>query len=50
LGFTGTSIWIDPERMLGHVILSNATKIHWYDKQGLNDLRRAIGQEVWSGI
>jgi CubicO group peptidase (beta-lactamase class C family) len=50
LGFTGTSIWIDPERMLGHVILSNATKIHWYDKQGLNDLRRAVGQAVWSGI
>jgi hypothetical protein len=50
LGFTGTSIWIDPERMLGHVILSNATKMHWYDKQGLNDLRRAVGQVVWSGI
>jgi CubicO group peptidase (beta-lactamase class C family) len=47
LGFTGTSIWIDPEKMLGHVILSNATKYHWYDKHGLNDLRRAIGEEVW---
>lgn len=48
LGFTGTSIWIDPDRMLGHVILSNATKYHWYDKAGLNDLRRAIGEKVWS--
>lgn len=47
LGFTGTSIWIDPDKMLGHVILSNATKYHWYDKAGLNDLRRAIGEEVW---
>lgn len=47
LGFTGTSIWIDPDQMKGHVILSNATKIHWYDKQGLNDLRRAVGEEVW---
>lgn len=47
LGFTGTSIWIDPDKMLGHVILSNATKIHWYDKQGLNDLRRAVGETVW---
>jgi CubicO group peptidase (beta-lactamase class C family) len=47
LGFTGTSIWIDPDKMLGHVILSNAVKIHWYEKQGLNDLRRAIGEAVW---
>lgn len=47
LGFTGTSIWIDAEKMLGHVILSNATKYHWYDKQGLNDLRRAVGEEIW---
>ena len=49
LGFTGTSIWIDPDRMLGHVILSNATKYYWYEKQGLNDIRRAIGELVWSG-
>ena len=50
LGFTGTSIWIDPDKMIGHVILSNATKLHWYDKQGLNDLRRAVGEAAWSGI
>ena len=48
LGFTGTSIWIDPDKMLGHVILSNATKYHWYNKTGLNDLRRDIGEEVWN--
>lgn len=47
LGFTGTSIWIDPDRKLGHVILSNATKNFWYKKQELNDLRRAIGEIVW---
>lgn len=47
LGFTGTSIWIDPDKNLGHVILSNATKYYWYDKVGLNDLRKAIGEEVW---
>lgn len=47
LGFTGTSIWIDPERNRGHVILSNATKEHWYNKQALNDLRKAIGELVW---
>ena len=48
LGFTGTSIWIDPDSGLGHVILSNATKYYWYDKVGLNDLRRAVGEKVWS--
>ncbi len=47
LGFTGQSIWIDPERRLGHVILSNATKYSWFDKQGLNDIRRAVGEKVW---
>jgi CubicO group peptidase (beta-lactamase class C family) len=47
LGFTGTSIWIDPDKQRGHVILSNATKYYWYEKAGLNDLRRAIGECVW---
>jgi hypothetical protein len=47
LGFTGTSVWVDPERMRGHVILSNATKHFWYEKQGLNDIRRSVGQLVW---
>lgn len=47
LGFTGCSVWIDAEKMKGHVILTNAVKDHWFDKQVLNDLRRAIGEEVW---
>jgi hypothetical protein len=50
LGFTGTSIWIDPDRMQGHVILSNAVKNHWFDKANLNDLRRAVGELVWQGL
>lgn len=50
LGFTGTSIWIDPDKMLGHLILSNATKHHWFDKANLNDIRRAIGETVWKGV
>lgn len=49
LGFTGTSIWIDPDKMIGHVILSNATKYHWFNKSNLNDIRRAIGELVWQG-
>lgn len=48
LGFTGTSIWIDSAKRLGHVILTNSTKEYWYDKQGLNDLRRHVGQTLWS--
>lgn len=48
LGFTGTSVWIDAEKMRGHVILSNATRDGWYCKEGLNDIRRLIGEEVWS--
>jgi hypothetical protein len=48
LGFTGNSIWIDAEKMLGHVILSNTTKHHWFDKEVLNDLRRGLGARVWA--
>ncbi len=48
LGFTGTSIWIDPEKRLGHVILSNATQNYWYDRDGISELRRIIGQWVWT--
>ncbi len=47
LGFTGTSVWIDADRKRGHVILSNATRDGWYLKEGLNELRRAIGELVW---
>ena len=47
LGFTGTSIWIDSVKKLGHVILSNATKNYWYDKKSLNIYRRNLGKLVW---
>jgi hypothetical protein len=50
LGFTGTSIWIDPDRMLGHVILSNTVKYHWFDKANLNDMRRAVGELIWQEL
>lgn len=48
LGFTGTSVWIDPDQMIGHVILSNATRQHWYDKTNLNLFRREVGRLVWN--
>jgi CubicO group peptidase (beta-lactamase class C family) len=49
LGFTGTSVWIDADKRKGHVILSNTTRDGWYCKDGLNEMRRAIGECVWKG-
>lgn len=48
LGFTGTSIWIDPKTLIGHVILTNATQNYWYQREGLSELRQIIGQWIWS--
>lgn len=50
LGFTGTSLWIDLEKMKGIVILSNATKYYWYDKEGINNIRRTLGNLYWQNI
>lgn len=47
LGFTGTSFWIDPQLLKGHVILSNATQNPGYAREKLNHIRREIGQTVW---
>jgi CubicO group peptidase (beta-lactamase class C family) len=48
LGFTGTSVWIDLKAGRGHILLSNATERHWYEREKLNYLRRALGQMVWN--
>lgn len=48
LGFTGTSIWIDPKKKLGWVLLTNATKEYWFERKKLNQLRRKSGELVWS--
>ncbi|EQC45850.1 putative beta-lactamase [Bacteriovorax sp. BSW11_IV] len=48
LGFTGTSFWIDGEKKLGHVLLTNETKKYWYDRARLNELRRNLGQMVFN--
>jgi len=47
LGFTGTSIWIDPQRCLGYVLLTNATKSYWFDKKDLNEFRKNLGSKIW---
>jgi CubicO group peptidase (beta-lactamase class C family) len=46
-GFTGTSFWIDIEKMKGAVLLTNATQSYWYDRNGLNALRKAMGAAIW---
>jgi CubicO group peptidase (beta-lactamase class C family) len=47
LGFTGTSVWIDAQKQRGHVILSNATRDGWYQKEELNQFRRSLGEVIW---
>lgn len=48
LGFTGTSFWIDPESKKGVVLLTNVTQNYWYNREGLNKLRRNLASIVWS--
>tara|TARA_B100000029_G_scaffold267151_1_gene262942 strand:+ start:363 stop:1289 length:927 start_codon:yes stop_codon:yes gene_type:complete len=50
LGFTGTSIWIDIEKGIGFIILTNATRDFWYDRTRLNNLRKEIGRYVWAYV
>lgn len=47
LGFTGTSFWIDLEKMKGAVILTNATQSYWYERSGLSTLRKSLGAAIW---
>ncbi|MBI2522157.1 MAG: serine hydrolase [Bdellovibrio sp.] len=47
LGFTGTSVWINPEQSLGYLLLTNGTTKYWYAKDNLNVLRRELGAAVW---
>lgn len=50
LGFTGTSVWMDCEKAYGIVILSNATKLYWYDKEDINRIRRTLGKILWETV
>lgn len=47
LGFTGNSIWIDPQKNKGLVILTNTTKKYWYERKDLNQFRRKLGEILW---
>lgn len=46
-GFTGTSFWIDIEKMKGAIILTNATQSFWYERTGLTALRKTLGAAIW---
>ncbi len=50
LGFTGTSLWVDSNAQKGQIILTNATKNFWYDREKLNLLRRSVGEYLWNLI
>lgn len=50
LGFTGTSFWIDPVSLKGMVLLTNATQNFWYDRQGLNSMRRYLSSMFWENV
>lgn len=47
LGFTGTSFWIDSDRAVGHIILTNATQHYWYSRAGLTKIRKELGTQMW---
>ena len=48
LGFTGTSFWIDPQRLRGQVIFTNATQNYCYERTKLNQIRTEIGSVAWA--
>lgn len=47
LGFTGTSVWIDPICRKGIIILTNTTKNYWHDRKDLNNFRKKLGEIAW---
>ncbi|MDZ7771832.1 MAG: glycoside hydrolase family 3 N-terminal domain-containing protein [Balneolaceae bacterium] len=50
LGFTGTSMWIDPERELAVIILTNRTWPHRSYGENISRVRAAVADAVVSSI
>lgn len=46
-GFTGTSFWIDINKNRGAILLTNATRSYWYERSGLTELRKNLGEAIW---
>lgn len=49
LGFTGTSIWIDPRKQLGVVLLTNRTA-NETSKKDIHSFRQEVHDIIWSSI
>lgn len=49
LGYTGCSLWIDPDREVSVVLLTNRV-IHGGDNRKLSSLRPGIHDAVWKGM
>jgi len=47
LGFTGTSVWIDPQQLKGQIILTNYTELAWFDRAMLSNFRKEVGNILW---
>jgi len=50
LGFTGTSLWIDPQRNLAIIILTNRTYPHRSYGQNINEIRARVADAVINSI
>lgn len=48
-GFTGTSLWIDPQRDLVSAVLTNRV-YHGREQEGIHDFRRAIHDVIVEGV
>ncbi len=46
-GFTGTSFWIDAKKQKGAILLTNATRNYWYERSGLTQMRKDLGEAIW---
>jgi CubicO group peptidase (beta-lactamase class C family) len=49
LGYTGCSLWIDPEREITVVLLTNRV-VHGPDNRKLSTLRPRIHDAVWRAV
>lgn len=47
LGFTGTSFWCDLDKQKAWILLTNATQTYWFERSGLNLLRKSLGASIW---
>ena len=50
LGFTGTSIWIDPDSRIAIILLTNRTWPNRNHSSGIGDVRRSVSDAVMQSI